>query len=32
MRKRTLLEESLAALVGGIIGGVFVLVFGLILQ
>ena len=28
MRKRTLLEESLAALVGGIIGGVIVLAFG----
>ena len=28
MRKRTLLEKSLAALVGAIIGGVFVLVFG----
>ena len=28
MRKRTLLEKSLATLVGGVIGGVFVLVFG----
>jgi len=28
VRKRTLIEKSLAAVVGGIIGGVFVLVFG----